>query len=252
MKKGIIMAGAAMLLLTGCAGDVNLSEADNVRVAQYAADLLLKYDSNYKERLLTAQEAKEAEEKLRRAAEKEAELQALLETNNKASTQDSQKDESGEQTESEAETSANETVVSYNINDVLKEDGFQFTYAGYDVVEAYPEVTENNQDISMEVRAASGKRLLIVKVNVENTTGTKAECNLFEKDISGSVVINGETKADSMVTMLLNDLGTLKTEVEAGVPYESVLVFEIPETAATVEKLELNINISGESYKIQV
>lgn len=245
------MAGAAMLLLTGCAGEVNLSEADNIRVAQYAADLLLKYDSNYKERLLTAEEAKEAEEKLRRAAEKEAELQALLEAGNKKETQEYQEN-NGEQTaENETGQSVSETVVSYNINDVLKTDGFQFTYAGYDVVEAYPEVTGNNQNISMEVRAASEKKLLIVKVNVENTTTAKAECNLFEKDITGSVIINGEVKADSMVTMLLNDLGTLKSEIEPGQSYETVLVFEIPETT-NAEQVELNIHMSGETYNIQV
>lgn len=245
------MAGVAMLLLTGCTGEVNLSEADNIRVAQYAADLLLKYDSNYKERLLTAEEAKEAEEKLRRAAEKEAELQALLEAGNKRETQEFQEN-SGEQTaENETGQSVSETVVSYNINDVLKVDGFQFTYGGYDVVEAYPEITENNQNISMEVRAAPGKKLLVVKVNVENTTAAKVECNLFEKDITGSAIINGEVKAESMVTMLLNDLGTLKSEIEPGRPYESVLVFEIPETI-TAEQVELNIHMGGETYSIQV
>ena len=248
MKKGIIMVGAAMLLLTGCAGEVNLSESDNVRVAQYAADVLLKYDSNYKERLLTAKETKEAEEKLKLAAEKDAELKALLEANNKAKTQktDVKQETSGE----EGET-INETVASYNINDVLKTDGFQFNYVGYDIVEAYPEMTEDNQNISVEVRAASGKKLLVIKVNVENTTAVSTECILFEKDITGSVVINGDVKSDSMVTMLLNDLGTLKSEIEPGVPYEAVLVFEVPEETVA-EQLELNINIGDETYKIQV
>ena len=252
MKKGIIIAGAAMFLLTGCAGEVNLSEADNVRVAQYAADLLLQHDSNYKERLLTEEERKVAEEKLKLAAEKEAALQALLEANQKAETNDSQKEENGSSTGGEEEKIEAEPVVTYNVNDVLKADGFKFSYAGYDVVESYPEVTEDNQNLSMEVRATAGKKLLVVKVNVENTTEAKAECNLFEQNITGSIVVNGEVKADSMVTMLLNDLGTLKTEIEPGVPYESVLVFEIPEEAATIGELELNISIGGESYKIEV
>ena len=63
MKKAMITVGVAALLLTGCGGGVELSEEDTVRVAQYAADLVLKYDSNYKERLLTLEEQEEAKEK---------------------------------------------------------------------------------------------------------------------------------------------------------------------------------------------
>ena len=65
-------------------------------------------------------------------------------------------------------------------------------------------------------------------------------------------MVNGDVKADSMVTMLLNDFGTLKSDIEASQLYESVLVFEIPETAAAIEQLELNINIGEESYRIEI
>lgn len=247
MKKALITAGLAALMLTGCAGEVDLSEEDTARVAQYAADLVLKYDSNYKERLLTLEEQAEAKEKLRLAAERDEKLQELLEQKNNANT----KEETGKGMESAAEGEREEPAVVYQLNDVVKAAGFSFHNNGYEVVEEYPEVSGENQDLSMELSAASGKKLLIIKYGITNTTDTAAECDLFSKDISAKAVVNGNVKADSMITMLLNDFSTLKTEIEPGTTYEAVLVFEIPAETANVQSLELSMTIEGNTYNIQ-
>lgn len=251
MKKAIITAGLAALVLTGCAGEVNLSEDDTARVAQYAADLVLKYDSNYKERLLTLEEQKEAKEKLRLAAEKDAKLQELLEQKNQAKTQETGKKGTGSNSKNTDSAKNEEPAVLYFLNDVIKAEGFSFQSNGFEVAEEYPQVDDENKDISMELRATAGKKLLIVKYSITNTTDTKAECDLFSKDISAKAVVNGSIKADSMVTMLLNDFSTLKAQIEPGASYEAVLAFEIPEEAANVESLELSMTVEGNTYNIQ-
>lgn len=250
MKKAIIAVSAAALMLTGCAGEVELSEEDTVRVAQYAADLVLKYDNNYKERLLTLEEQEEAKEKIRLAAERDEKLQELLEQKSNAET-DTGKTSSGTNNGDTEGGTQNETAVMYALNDVIKVEGFTFQNNGYDVLDEYPEVSEDGNDISMELTAAAGKKLLVVKYGITNTTDTKAECNLFDKDISAKVVVNGNIKADSMITMLLNDFGTLKIEIEPGTTYEAVLVFEIPEEAANIQSLELSMTVEGNTYNIQ-
>lgn len=251
MKKAIITVGVAALVLTGCAGEVDLSEEDTARVAQYAADLVLKYDSNYKERLLTLEEQAEAKEKLRLAAERDERLQELLNQKNHPKTEETEKKEPGKNSGSEEGGKQEEPEIMYSLNDVVKVNGFSFQNNGYEIVGEYPEVSDENQDISMEVRAASGKKMLIVKYGITNTTDTKAECDLFSKDISAKVVVNGNVKADSMITMLLNDFSTLKTEIEPGTTYEAVLAFEIPEEAANVQSMELSMTIEGNTYNIQ-
>lgn len=252
MKKVMITVGVAALLLTGCGGGVELSEEDTVRVAQYAADLVLKYDSNYKERLLTLEEQEEAKEKLRQAAERDAKLQELLEQKNNVKTEsDSEKNESGSSNETGESAQQEEPVVMYALNDAVKVDGFSFQNNGYEIVDKYPEASGENETISMELSVASGKKLLLVKYVVTNTTDAKAECNLFDKNISAQVTVNGSTTADSMVTMLLNDFSTLKTEIEPGTPYEAVLVFEIPEEAANITTLEMSMTVEGSTYNIQ-
>lgn len=251
MKKAIITAGVAVLLLTGCAGEVNLSEEDTARVAQYAADLVLKYDNNYKERLLTLEEQEEAKEKLRLAAERDEKLQELLDQKNHPKTEETGKKESGNNSDSGDSENQEEPAVMYSLNDVVKADGFSFQSNGYEIVEEYPEVSDENQDISMEISATSGKRLLIAKYGITNTTDTKAECDLFSKDISAKAVVNGNVNTDSMITMLLNDFSTLKTEIEPGTTYEAVLVFEVPEEVTNVQSMELSMTIEGNTYNIQ-
>lgn len=250
MKKAIITIGAAVLLLTGCAGEVELSEEDTIRVAQYAADLVLKYDSNYKERLLTLEEEEEAKEKIRLAAERDEKLQELLEQKSNTKN-DTEKTESGENNGGSEDQKQEEAAVVYALNDVVKVDGFTFQNNGYEVLDEYPGVSENGNDISMEITTTSGKKLLIIKYGVTNTTNAKAECNLFDKDISAKVVVNGNINANSMITMLLNDFSTLKAEIEPGAEYEAVLVFEIPEDAADIQSLELSMTIEGNTYRIQ-
>lgn len=251
MKKAIIVAGVAALMLTGCAGEVELSEEDTVRVAQYAADLVLKYDNNYKERLLTLDEQAEAREKLRLAAEKDEKLQELLEQKNNAKTEkDTGKTETGTNNGgTEGETQ--EEAVMYALNDVVKVDGFTFQNNGYDVLDEYPEVSQDGNNMAMELTAASGKKLLVLKYGITNITDSKAECNLFDKDISAKVVVNGNINADSMITMLLNDFSTLKTDIDPGTTYEAVLIFEIPEEASDIQSLALRMTVEGNTYNIQ-
>lgn len=252
MKKAIVTLGAAALLLTACGGGIELGEEDNVRVAQYAADLVLKYDSNYKERLLTLEEQENAKEKLRQAAERDAKLQELLEQKNNAETQnDADKKKSDNSNANGESTQQEEPIVTYTLNDVVKVEGFSFQNGGYEIADNYPEPSGENETVSMELSAATGKKLLLVKYEVTNTTEAKKECNLFDKEISAQVTVNGNIKADSMVTMLLNDFTTLKAEIEPGISYEAVLVFEIPEEAANITDLEMSMTIEGNTYNIQ-
>lgn len=250
MKKQILTTGLVALLLTGCAGEVELSQADSDRVAQYAANLVLKYDRNYKETLLSEKEIYEAKEKLRIAAEKEAELQALLATKNQKEQEQEKEEGSGDTTG--GENIETEVVVTHTLQEVLNIPGLEIQNTGYNIVDEYPESGESEEVMAVDVRAASGKKLLIMKYTITNNSGNNLECDLFSKDISCNITVNGTVKADSMLTMLLNDLGTLKMEIEAGTSYEAVQVFEVPENVTAVEQLELNMNMGNETFAIQL
>lgn len=249
MKKAFVGIGMIAFLLTGCAGDVNLNDADSMRVAQYAADLMLKYDKNYNERLLTAEETEKAKEKLRLAAEKEAELQKLLDAKANAEKNQSSQEKGSEIADEESEETA-EQVVAYNIDDALHIQGFQISRAGYEVLDEYNDATEETS-MSVDVQASAGKKLLVTKYKITNISDTSLECDFFSRDISGSVVVNGSVTADSLVTMLLNDLGTYKTEIEAGSSKEAVLIFEIPDSASSVQQLELTLHVGNENFVIE-
>lgn len=251
MNKRIITTGLIALLLTGCTGEVELSQSEQDRVAQYAANLVLKYDNNYKERLLSESEIKEAKEKLRIAAEKEAELQALLASKNQE-TKDEQEEVKNTGSATGGENEEPEVVVKHTLQEVLNVEGFEIRSGGYSVADEYPESIEAQEEMAVDVRAAAGKKLVVMKYSITNNSGNNLECDLFSKDISSEITVNGSVKAEAMLTMLLNDFGTLKTEVEAGATYEAVQVFEIPEAAAGIQQLELNMSVGSEKFAIQL
>ena len=251
MKKRIITTGLIALLLTGCAGGAELSETEHDRVAQYAANLVLKYDSNYKERLLSESEIKEAKEKLRIAAEKEAELQALLASKNQETKKEQEEVADAESATGEG-SEEQEVAIKHVLQDVLNMEGFEICSGGYSVVDEYPENIDEQEAMAVDVRATAGKKLVIMKYSITNNSGNNLECDLFSKDISSEITVNGSVKAEAMLTMLLNDFGTLKTEIEAGATYEAVQVFEIPESAAAIQQLELNMSLGSEKFAIQL
>ena len=143
-------------------------------------------------------------------------------------------------------------LVAGNTHDFPFIHGRAIAKAGYNIVDEYPESGESEEVMAVDVRAASGKKLLIMKYTITNNSGNNLECDLFSKDISCNITVNGTVKADSMLTMLLNDLGTLKMEIEAGTSYEAVQVFEVPENVTAVEQLELNMNMGNEIFAIQL
>ena len=253
MKKAFVGVGMVALLLTGCAGEVSISDADSVRVAQYAADLMLKYDVNFKERLLTAEEEKVEEEKLRLAAEKEQKLQELLareENANNAEKDKTDKTDKKDEDNPQGTGESAETITRYDINDVLKYDGFKFARGDYQLVNEYGNDTEDT-GMSVDVQAPAGKKLLVTKYTITNVSNTALECDLFSKDISASVQINGDMKGTSMVTMLLDDLGTYKAQIEAGASKEAVLIFEVPDSVTQVQQLDLTLQVGEQSFLLQ-
>ena len=67
MKKAKIMCAAVMsgvFALTGCAGTIpDMTRKETRMIAEYAAELLLKYDKNYVSRVVDTTEYHEEEER---------------------------------------------------------------------------------------------------------------------------------------------------------------------------------------------
>ncbi len=253
MKRVFIALGTMTLLLTGCASGAELSENDSKRVAQYAADLLLKYDVNYQERLLTAGEVSEEKEKLRLIKEREEAVQELLDKEKNSS--DNEKNTTPHTTEGGKETQGEDTQVVRNeedINDVLAIPGLTFKMDGYQVCDEYSDMDQESGEASVSVTAKNGGKLLVLQCMVKNETEQDCQCNIFEKNIESSVTVNGSAKKKAMMTLLLNDFGTFQKNLKPGESVTTVMVFELSETDGDINDLQLDLNIGGTEHPIKL
>ena len=206
-----------------------LTESEQKMYAEYAAGVLMKYNAGSNMRVLegqtlTKQEAKE--EAVREQAARREQLAAEYEANksqsNKADNQTSGNSSSG---------SSQEAGVSY-VSDMAVATGmnaFTITYAGYEITDTYP---SSGEDALLAIDAGQGKSLLITKFLVSNISGQTEDFDMFSKQAKFKVNMNG-ANYKSQYTLLLDDLSMYKGDIEAGAIVETVLVFEIPESAAS-------------------
>lgn len=253
MKKSFVALGAVALLLTGCANEVELSDNDSKRVAQYAADALLRYDANYQERLLTAQEVSEAKEKLRLMQERQEAVQELLNKEKHPADEKTDENSTASDGKNGQEGENTETVrMEEDVNDVLGIPGLTFSMDGYQVYDEYSDLDQETGHASVNVSAKDGEKLLAVNCIVTNGTGQDCECDLFAKDIESTVTINGSVKKKGMMTLLLNDFGTFQKTLAPGESVTTVMIFEISESDANISELQLNLNVGGTEHTIKL
>lgn len=253
MRKSLIALGAVALLLTGCANETELSDSESRRVAQYAADLLLKYDVNYQERLLTAGEVSEAKEKLRLVKEREEAVQALL--NKEKNPSDNEENATSAGTEEGKETQGENGAVvrkEEDINAVVGIPGLTFKMDGYQVCDEYSDINQESGQASVNVTAKAGGKLLVLQCVVTNESEQNCECDIFSKNIESSITVNGSAKKKGMMTLLLNDFGTFQKTLTPGESVTTVMVFELGEADSDINDLQLDLNIGGTEHPIKL
>ncbi|MDD6072626.1 MAG: DUF4352 domain-containing protein [Clostridiales bacterium] len=247
--KGFVICALCCLVLTGCNDVIDLTDEQSTLIAEYAAQLLLKYDLNYEDRI---------EEGERDAEELEEETSEMMLTS-----------EEGEQpvTTEILTTQENTETVSDIADEEMKEEhavgteediakilgisNVSITYKDYIVTEQYP-VTDDDGDF-MHLEASDGYQLLVVRFNVVNTTEDMAEISLMDSSINYRLVCNGSKAANPMLTILMNDLGTLETSVKPGENQEAVLVFQISDDMKDMlDTIELKINYNDTDNVINV
>lgn len=245
LKKGKILGIFAMTaaLLTGCADAMpTLTQEESDMIAEYAAGLLLKYSSNYDYRLV--------DEETIAAAIQAAELeQALLEASQEQENgeEESTEPENPETAASETESTEPETEEAVTITEDLDADlaqllgieGISMQYQSYGVYDSYPESSKG-----FSVDAAQGKKLLVVRFDIENTAAEEVYCNLFDYSLRIRFQINGASES-ALTTMLPNDIGSYMETLPAGEIREIVAVAEIDGISEEeIETLEMYITDS--------
>ncbi len=216
----------------GCAFDdqiPDLSDEEMRMVEEYAAQLLLKYDENYKAATLSNEEVEAERERLRKLAEVRAEI-ARMEAENAARKKDEQTSEEGASDSSDGKKTESGPVFT-DIDDFFGLEGLEIAYSGFYDTKTYPAQLSDN-DWQGVVTATSGNSLLVISFDIDNTTSEDIFLDMVALKPRFTFRINNSFSKASMMTVLMNDLAGYKDTIPAGESREAVLIVEVTEAQA--------------------
>ena len=223
MKKGKIIGVLAIsaCMLTGCIDSMpDMTEEQSELVAEYAADMLLKYSPNYHYRIADEEEVASAETEMETSQEEET-----MQEESQPS-QDLSQTGSGESVSVGAETSV-EDGSEYDLATFFGMDQFSIRYASCEVTDAYPKAESGS---GFSVTAPQGYNLLILHFDVENLGEETAQCDLFDQINKVRVNVNDAGYVQALSTLLTNDLTTYMEDIPAGEVADAVVAVPVEQT----------------------
>lgn len=240
--KSFLICLLCCVVLTGCKDVIDLTEEQSTLIAEYAAGLLLKYDQNYEDRIVEG----------KREAGTMEEPAATEDTITEEETEEV-KEEEKTKVDQKASAESEEPVVGTE-NDIAKIagiEGVSITYKDYQVMDQYPATDNETEYVHLE--ADSGYKLLVVRFKITNTTEDIVDVSLLERAVEYKAVCNGDKAASPMLTILMDDLGTLETSVKPDEEQEAVLVFQISEGMKdALDTIELFVNYNDVRNVIKI
>lgn len=234
IRKGMGIAAILCVFLSGCGTSVSqLTEEEEQIIVAYASGAVAKANKN-QEQGLTYPTAGTEEE----VTEEQQEPEVTLEDNSQAANVTGQENSEGQTGQAAEEATWTDAL---HISELTAE------YHGYQVKDSYMEGDY------FALYAESGKTYLIVNIGLKNITEQPVECNLLEKNMQCSLIMNGAEAADALPTILLRDFLTYIGTLEAGAEEETVLIFELPkEDAETIQTLSVQLTVDGTPYYINL
>ena len=272
MKKKVIIGSTflLMLALSGCGKVIELTDSENHLVAEYAAELLLKYDHNIDDKYYSAESVKEVTtaeasttetvttetttQETQTTEEKPAATSSDASTEDKSKTttkegKDSDKDSGKKPYTSEAQGGQMEDVEdagkasqdkNFDIASLAGDINASVKYSYYMLLDQYPSLDKDGVAITIE--APSGYKLLVLKFNLENKTNEEQYIDLYSKELEYKVIVNDDKAAKQMLTILMDDLYTYQANVEANMFQEVVLLFQVSDSVAEdINSLKLSV-----------
>lgn len=192
-----------MLVLTGCASSISLTDNESDLVAEYIAGLMFKYDSNYEEALIPPEE------------ENEEMVVTISPSPTPVSMNGSDKGAISQNEIKDGNVQANA-----DFTEVIGVKNLEIEYVGY-------EEKDSLSDNYFNIESGEGKNLVIVKFKLKNTSDKDIKLNLTKSNILYQLDINTGNFQKPLLTFLDNDLRMIDTTIKARSSLDTVLVFNV-------------------------
>lgn len=254
----LIVTFAICIVLTGCEDVIDLTDTEQRLIAEYAGELLLKYDVNFDDRLDSGQKI---EEEMASEAEELGETEVMTTeaaTSEEASEEDNTETENGrnldsniDDTDNAEDSGSKEIGTESDIAAIAGLGGLSITYKDYIISDQYPAGDEGDDFISVD--ASEGYQLLVLRFNVTNTSSDTVNFTMLDEPIDYRIVCNGSHAANPMLTILMNDLGTIEATLTPDETQEAVLVFQVSESMKDgLESMELKVQYNNVENVIKI
>ena len=224
LKRSIIAALCAMIIsvmLIGCGEEVpELSDEENEMVAEYAVGVLSKHMKSSNNRLIDVSNLEESYEEdapLQVEVPKEEEMPEEIEA-------ELPETETG--TEENQFSSTFSDASAYSLSDLLKTDGIEIRYEGYELCSSYP--TGDGGASYFAIDANSGNCLFVVHYTLINHAGSDQMIDLSGTGLRMRVNADGNGNQKFLKTMLPEDLFSYQAILGADSQSDLVAIAEIP------------------------
>lgn len=254
LLAGLIACG--IFVTTGCGQVIDLTDEENHLIAEYAAELLLKYDRNYDTRYNPDELEDTTETMTETDATTEATTEVVSTTEAATTEQDAPADGQTTQVQPVTDEAVKEDIGAtvdsdFDIAAFVGESRISVRYAYYMVVDSYPSYDQDGMYI--EVQAPEGYKLLVLKFEVENKTNEEQAVDLYNKDVNYNIVVDNSRTTKQMLTILADDLYTYDKTIQASSREEAVLLYTVSDSVANKwTDLKLQIKYGGTSAVLQL
>lgn len=264
MKKVFAVCSIVILSLfaSGCEKTIELTDEENMLVAEYAAELLMKYDKNLVSKLYKGDGGF--------VSPHEFDYQTPTDASEEITTEEITTEETTETvTEQTTETTVTTEENVPDMEDIPEEIKADYQYPDFDLAKfvnqenisisyQYSQLTDiypayDNSGMYIEVEAPDGYKLLVLKFRLENLTNESQMVDLYSKDISYRIIINNQKSAKQMFTILMDDLYTYKSTIGGSSIDDVVLLFQVSDSVAEdIEDMKLKVIYSDKNAIIQL
>lgn len=239
----MMMAG-----LAGCGRE--LSTEENRVIAEYAADLLLKYDKDYQSKYMNIENEPDTTVTTE-SQTGEVSTEATTEATTEAASDTTAAENTTEAGSEEPTLPPSDDGSVQDIAEIAGLDGISIQYNRCMFLDRYPSIDQDGAFIYLE--ADKGYKLVVVKFDITNKTSEDKMVDLLNTDLSYRLVMNQSKAAKPMLTILMDDLGTFSATVPADSEQSAVLVFQMAEGLVDkIERLDIRVTYQNEEHTIPI
>lgn len=244
-RMRVAALSAALLLCTGCGDAVyEMTAEEEALIVNYAAQTVAKFNTYQQDgEVFVRTDILENGGLQEETEEQEPEAEATEAVTDTEEPSDA-KQPQGADTPIQEPEGAQEAGTTMGA--ALELGAVSADYQGYELCGTYQE------EDYYAVDAEAGKQFLVLKYNLANSSGETVHVDILGKAPVFSVIVNGEQKVPALTTILLNDLSTYQSDLEANETKETVLLFQVPGDMTDISGLQLNVTVNGTNQRINL